>query len=89
MSNVIPLRKLESRRGHRCYVLVREERADGFVEFDFSIDDPDLAAELIMPRAAFDEFCQANDVIRCTPEQIEAIDHDKQKWRFGKPGVTE
>lgn len=83
------MRRLESRRGHRCYVLLRNRRADGFVEFDFSIDDPDLALEMILPRAAFEEFCSANDVIYYSAEEIAAIDSDKQKWRFGAPGVTE
>ena len=31
-------------------------------EFDFAIGFPDLSVELVMPKAAFDEFCRRNDV---------------------------
>lgn len=36
---------------------------DGFVEFDFSIGDPDITVELILPRPAFEEFCRANKAV--------------------------
>lgn len=48
----------------RRYVRVTEERADGLVAFDFSIGWPELSVELMLPRAAFDEFCARNRVIR-------------------------
>ena len=49
------------------FVRLRQVRADGFVEFDFAIGEPDLLVELILPVAAFHEFCRANQVIRITP----------------------
>lgn len=51
----------------RKYVRVTEERADGLVAFDFSIGWPELSVELMLPRAAFDEFCTTNHVIRLEP----------------------
>jgi phenol/toluene 2-monooxygenase (NADH) P0/A0 len=48
----------------RRYVCVTEVRADGLVAFDFSIGWPELSVELLLPRAAFDEFCTRNQVIR-------------------------
>lgn len=51
----------------RRFVRVNEERADGLVAFDFSIGWPELSVELMLPRAAFDEFCAANHVIRLDP----------------------
>jgi len=46
------------------FVRLRQVRADGFVEFDFAVGEPDLSVELILPLAAFHEFCSANHVIR-------------------------
>jgi phenol hydroxylase P0 protein len=51
----------------RRFVRVTEERPDGLVAFDFSIGWPELSVELMLPRAAFDEFCAANHVIRLAP----------------------
>lgn len=47
----------------RRYVRICEERTDGFIEFEFSIGDPDLCVELMLPKEAFDEFCIANEVV--------------------------
>lgn len=33
-----------------------------FVEFEFSIADRGLCVELMLPEAAFSEFCKANNV---------------------------
>ena len=34
-----------------------------FVEFEFSLGDSDLSVELIMPFAAFDEFCRERGAV--------------------------
>lgn len=49
-----------------CFVRLRRVRADGFVEFDFAIGEPELSVELVMPVAAFNEFCRANKTIQLT-----------------------
>jgi phenol hydroxylase P0 protein len=72
-----------------CFVRLRERRADGFVEFDFSMGDVDLCVELILPQAAFDEFCAVNQVQHITAEQGEQLDADQAKWRYGHPGITD
>lgn len=46
----------------RKWVRVTERRADGLVAFEFSIGWPELAVELLLPTAAFNEFCQRNAV---------------------------
>lgn len=51
----------------RRYVRVCEQRPDGFVEFEFAIGDPALCVELMLPEAAFHEFCLANAVIVLDP----------------------
>jgi phenol hydroxylase P0 protein len=50
------------------FVRVTERRADGLVAFDFAIGWPELSVELMLPAAAFDEFCAVNRVI--------LLDHD-------------
>ena len=47
----------------RRYVRICEQRPDGFIEFEFSIGDPEMCVELMLPESAFHEFCLANDVI--------------------------
>ena len=51
----------------RRYVRVCEQRPDGFIEFEFAIGDPALCVELMLPEAAFHEFCLANEVIVLDP----------------------
>ena len=51
----------------RRYVRVCNRRPDGFIEFEFSIGDPELAVELMLPETAFHEFCLANEVIVLDP----------------------
>lgn len=46
----------------RRYVRVTGERPDGFVEFDFAVGEPEIFVEMILPPAAFAEFCHANRV---------------------------
>jgi phenol/toluene 2-monooxygenase (NADH) P0/A0 len=64
------------------YVRITNERSEGFVEFDFAIGEPEVFAELILPRAAFEEFCESNGVTVLTksdePEQTES----PWEWRL-------
>lgn len=65
----------------RRFVRVTRERANGLVEFDFAIGDPDLFLEMILTREAFTEFCIANkvDVLSPRPPRGEA---DEWDWRI-------
>ena len=64
---------------------VREnEGGTGMVEFDFSIGDPELYVEMILPEQAFLEFCVTNSVRFLTEEEGAAIDADREKWRTGE-----
>ena len=51
----------------RRYVRMLEARADGLVAFEFAIGWPELAVELLLPVAAFDEFCATQRVQRLNP----------------------
>ena len=46
----------------RKFVRVMRTLPNGLVEFEFAVGDPDVAAELVMPVAAFEEFCATNKV---------------------------
>jgi phenol/toluene 2-monooxygenase (NADH) P0/A0 len=72
-----------------CFVRLRKRRPDGFIEFNFSIGDPDLAVDLILPEAAYEEFCRDNRVRMLTEAQGAQIDAEQAKWRYGQPGLTE
>jgi len=71
------------------YVRVQRVTETGFVEFAFGIGSPDLMVDLILPRAAFKEFCRTNNVVDLTPEQARVLDFERAKWRYGQPGITE
>ena len=44
------------------YVRIRQVRADGLVCFEFAIGWPELFVDLMLPRAAFDDFCVRQNV---------------------------
>jgi len=50
----------------RRFVRITGERR-GCVEFDFAIGWPELSVELVLPRAAFDDFCRRNAVTFLDP----------------------
>ena len=66
------------------YVRVRRIVSERFVEFDFAIGDPELYVELILPKDAFEAFCEHNKVVEMTDEQKKAVDDDMEKWRYGE-----
>lgn len=70
--------------GYTRYVRVRRVVGDKFIEFDFAIGDPSLYVEMILPKPAFDAFCQHNEVVMMTDEQAAAVDADMEKWRYGQ-----
>jgi phenol hydroxylase P0 protein len=51
----------------RRFVRVTEKRQDGFVEFEFAVGEPGMAVELVMPQAAFESFCAANQAVFLQP----------------------
>jgi phenol hydroxylase P0 protein len=60
----------------RRYVRVLEERADGLVAFEFAIGWPELSVELLLPAAAFAEFCVTNRVVVLDRHSL-----SKNEWR--------
>jgi phenol hydroxylase P0 protein len=66
------------------YVHVTSRDRPGLVEFNFSINDPTLYLEMILPVRAFEDFCQSNQVMFLTDEQAEAVAKQQEKWRYGE-----
>jgi phenol hydroxylase P0 protein len=60
----------------RKFVRVMRTLPNGLIEFEFSVGDPDVAVELVMPKAAFDEFCANNQVEMLTGEKAAPVDAD-------------
>jgi len=60
----------------RKFVRVMRTRPNGLIEFEFAVGDPDVAVELVMPKAAFEEFCVANQVEVLTETQPAPFDKD-------------
>jgi phenol/toluene 2-monooxygenase (NADH) P0/A0 len=50
-------------------IRVAEVRADGFVAFDFYVGDPSIYAEMVLPTAAFHEFCATQGVEPTGPDE--------------------
>jgi phenol hydroxylase P0 protein len=72
-----------SRQTH--YVRVTGMLKAKYVEFDFSIGDPTLYVELVLPFDQFNSFCDKHKVKKLTAEQEVQVDLDRLKWRYGQP----
>jgi len=80
--------KLASTSELKRYARIRRVVNDKFIEFDFAIGDPSLYVELVLPKAAFEDFCSDNQVEMMTEEQADTIDADMVKWRYGDEKLT-
>lgn len=85
IGEIFPIDKTQEKPLQR-FIRVKKIIRDKFVEFDFAVGDPGLYVELILPKAAFETFCQRNNVTVMSAEQAEAVDQDMEKWRYGKAG---
>ena len=67
----------------KTHVRVTNRDRPGFVEFNFSLDDPTLFLEMILPVEAFAEFCHSNKVTFLSDEEAEMVAKQQAKWRYG------
>ncbi|MBI1453249.1 phenol hydroxylase [Acinetobacter sp. FL51] len=72
-----------------CFIHVTGTQREKFIEFEFSIGDPELAVEMIMPVRAFEEFCARHQVQHLSADEVCELEYERMKWRFGQPGITE
>ncbi len=68
------------------YVWVTSRARPGFVEFNFSIGDPALYLEMILPESAFEEFCAAQQAVFLDRRRAGAVARDGERWRYGTAG---
>jgi len=71
----------------KAFVRVTGTRNGRFVEFEFSVNDNDLMVELILPIAAFDEFCVLQDAVVLPPAPEAASAFEQLAWRQRNPGL--
>jgi phenol hydroxylase P0 protein len=45
------------------FVRITDERADGFVAFEFAVGEPELFVEMLLSRVQFNEFCARQGVL--------------------------
>jgi phenol/toluene 2-monooxygenase (NADH) P0/A0 len=60
---------------NKRWVNVLRRTENGFVEFEFFVSDVDLCIELILPEAAFKEFCLNNNVVIEKPNNVSKEQH--------------
>ena len=60
---------------NKRWVNILRRTENGFVEFEFFISDADLCIELILPEAAFKEFCVNNHIV--VEESITSVSKDR------------
>ncbi len=61
----------------------------GFVEFQFSIGDPALYLQMILPEQAFAEFCASQRAVFLSAEQARDVDRGLARWRHGDPDTEQ
>ena len=56
---------------------------NGLIEFEYGIGDLSMPLELMLPPAAFDEFCKTNavEIITSAPDKILTEDERAMAWR--------
>lgn len=69
------------------FVRVTNVRSGRYVEFEFSVNDADLTVELILPLAAFEEFCVLQEAVRLPATAEVASEYEKLAWRARQPGL--
>lgn len=83
MAEVFQLRSAGD-QGPRHFVRVTCADHRGFVEFQFSIDDPALYLEMTLPPAAFAEFCSHHGALHLSTDQADAVDIAARRWQLGR-----
>jgi phenol hydroxylase P0 protein len=59
------------------FVRIIGVKDNGMVEFEFSVGDPDLFVELLLPAHAFADFCAVNQVTTLDPQPRGGASGDK------------
>jgi phenol hydroxylase P0 protein len=66
----------------RRFVRQLGERANGFVEFEFAIGEPEIFVELILPREDFAAFCAGQQVEMLPARAADGMPTGDWDWRL-------
>jgi len=66
----------------RRFVRKLRERANGFVEFEFAIGEPEIFVELILPREDFQAFCISNKAEILPGKSPDGMPPSDWDWRL-------
>jgi phenol/toluene 2-monooxygenase (NADH) P0/A0 len=69
------------------FVRVRHRRPNGLVEFDFAIGEPELFVEMILPAAAFTDFCATQQAV-VLPDEPTPAEAPKDDWDWRMTDAT-
>lgn len=69
----------------RRFVRVTSHRADGFIEFDFAIGEPELFVELVLEPPAFEEFCRTQHACVLASADLSSEAQDGSRSSEGSP----
>ncbi|CAM5183517.1 hypothetical protein CDEN61S_03599 [Castellaniella denitrificans] len=75
LSLISDLRPATAEDMARRSVHVLSRRANGFVEFEFSIGWPELSVELMLPEADFQAFCKTHSIQNMTTTGDQIHEH--------------
>ena len=70
------------------YVRVTGNRDDGFVEFDFSVGQPEVALEMVLKQQDFEKFCEEQKVIFLDDEAVASDDEEKNAFQWSLHDAT-
>jgi phenol/toluene 2-monooxygenase (NADH) P0/A0 len=64
-----------------CYVRVTGTDRRGYIAFQFALGDPTLFLDMILPPAAFAEFCATHRARHLCAAEALAVDLAERRWR--------
>ena len=71
------------------FVRIIELHANGLVEFEFAVGEPELFVELLMAQAPFDEFCVMHGVTPTQGRLVATQSSEEQEWDWSLRAARE
>lgn len=71
------------------FVRIVETHANGLIEFEFAVGEPELFVELLMAQAPFDEFCAMHGVVPTLGPLQPAQSIQEQEWDWSLRAARE
>ncbi|TPV61943.1 phenol hydroxylase [Aestuariibacter sp. GS-14] len=70
------------------FVRVTGRRDDGFVEFDFSVGQPEVALEMVLRQHDFEQFCVEQNAILLEQDNQGCDDEEKRAFNWSLHDAT-